>query len=381
MSDPSISTDINARGIVTDDPNDVNSLSDTWHQNVKTHGINRNIQDGHIFSRPMNYLTKYNSMNKHEGLDIHTSQNGFMALTRPDCNMEQENISSDEQFSTLQYSDEGCMILNNLTSPIAQKKGTMLISNSIGPTPFVSMLSQQMINVSGIKDVIVEKYENDGDFAANRQSLFAGIQESNSIGEVTITYQDDINLNILMFHHMWIRYMHNIARGIMYPEDNNIKKKIIDYMSSIYIIILKQDGMSISAFYKLTGVFPINAPWSNIGLNPGTASDGKTTISYSYSHIERMNPSILFDFNTVVMTAYNKNRREFSTWYSNRTPDYKSLDAYEDDTDHPTYNLNDMYGGEGKLAGSELYYTMTGDNKYLGHPFIDRTGKFGYRKF
>ncbi len=381
MSDPSISTNINARGIVPKDLNTVNSLTDTWHQNVRTNGINRNLTDGHLFSRPMNYLTKYNSMNKHEGLDIHTSQNGFMSITRPCCNMEQDNISADEQFSTLQYTDEGCMILNNLTSPVDPKKGTMLISNDIGPTPFISMLSQQMINVSGIKDVIVEKYENDGDFAANRQTLFAGTQESNSIGEVTITYQDDMNLNVLMFHHMWIRYMDNIARGTMSPKDTYIRKKILDYMSSIYVIILKHDGMSISAFYKMTGVFPVNAPWSNVGLNPGTAADGKTTITYAYCHIERMNPSILFDFNSVIMTSYWKNKTEFSTWYSNRQPDYRALDNEENIMKHPTYNLNDMYGGEGSLAGKEKYYTMTGDNKYLGHPYIDRTGKFGYRKF
>ena len=68
---------------------------------------------------------------------------------------------------------------------------------------------------------------------------------------------------------MWIQYISNVYHGVWDPKTTYIWKKIIDYASSVDIVVTAEDGETILYWSKYYGVFPINVPFSALSWDSG----------------------------------------------------------------------------------------------------------------
>jgi len=174
-------------------------------------------------------------------------------------------------------------------------------------TPFIPLISNLSTSISGMQDFIMDKYDYDGDQAGNKTADAKGMEESTSSGQVTITYDENANLDIMMMHYLWMTYIDKTGKGIMNPSMRSIVELFYDYMSSIYWFITGPDGMSIKIYGKLTGIFPINLPATSlIPSKRGVPADSNMTITYHYNHAEIMNPEIIYDFNHTIEMMKNE---------------------------------------------------------------------------
>lgn len=121
--------------------------------------------------------------------------------------------------------------------------------------------------------------------------------ESQSGGTFECTFKEDKELRTHKFFYTWLYYIDGVMRDRFRPKDRYILYNSFDYMSSVYHIICDVTGENILWWDKFTGVFPTQAPNSDLSWNKGGRTENKLTIPFTYFHHEALNPQILTDFN------------------------------------------------------------------------------------
>jgi hypothetical protein len=117
----------------------------------------------------------------------------------------------------------------------------------------------------------------------------------------SITFVDNSNLDIYMFHHIWIEYIREILEGTIAPnskyfysvEDNVVASSeeanfyngddygAIDYAASFYIVKYRPDMKTVTFVSKCVGVFPQSLP--NKELIGARSSNEIVTLPFTYS--------------------------------------------------------------------------------------------------
>lgn len=278
----------------------------------------------------------YNSLHRLDYFNPNVANNIHIFMTRPKCNFNALNIAMDTLVQDACWTAEGSLILASLMKPygVADDKieytydSDSLGKNAysrlkeyglakLGSTPFIPLVSNLSTEISGIKDIIMEKYEYDGDQAGNKTADPMGVDESQSSGECTISYIESSNNSISVMHLLWMIYMDKCGKGLMNPDlEETLTQLIYDYESAIYWFVTGQDGFSIKWYGKLTGVFPLNVAIGSLIPSRGSPTDPKVSFSYHYNHSEQMNPEIINDFNFTIDEAV-KNSASSSGYLEN----------------------------------------------------------------
>ena len=165
-----------------------------------------------------------------------------------------------------------------------------------GPFDFLPILTNRNRGFEG-RDITLELF----DLYKTRNGLTGrmpvNINQSITSSEFSMNFSEDANLNVTTLFSLWVRYIQNISTGVFLPNPEMFKKRQIDYMSSIYYIVLKPDMKTIMGYSKYTGVVPLNVPYTALGYTKGVHDAKEISVNFSYSHREDMNPNILLDFN------------------------------------------------------------------------------------
>ena len=120
----------------------------------------------------------------------------------------------------------------------------------------------------------------------------------NSGGDFQIEYLETRDLDIINFHLIWEEYINNVYRGIWVPKTKYIWGKILDYATSVYIVITAEDFETIVYWCKFYGVFPVNIPYSGLSWSYGEPiTKVDINITYHYSMREEFNPLALTELN------------------------------------------------------------------------------------
>jgi len=110
---------------------------------------------------------------------------------------------------------------------------------------------------------------------------------------MSITFLDNRQLDIYMFHHIWVEYIREVLEGTIEPdpsyydpeyldefgEDDNYGA--IDYAASCYIVKYKPDMKSITYAAKCVGIFPQSLP--NKELIGSRTTNEVVTLPFTYS--------------------------------------------------------------------------------------------------
>lgn len=363
------------------------------------------VSIGAAYDSQENYYLTYNNCKQLSYFDPYATQNMYIFMTRPSLNLTYQNVITDSLIRAMSVTKEGCMILANLVSPYhideykemdrlmlgtdlskqlseedlnifvnIQKQGM----NRLGDTPFMPIVTNLSTGISGIKDIIMEKYDYEGDFQGNKQSVAAGMDESQSQGECTIPFTENSNLGITALHLAWMNYIEHLSNGTMEASIANIRGLVLDYMTSIYWFVLGQDGMSIKLYGKLTGVFPLTVPTGSLIPAQGTLTDPKISITYHYNHSEIMKPEILSEFNFQVNRAV---QRLNSTEYlrSQATISNKYIRDWFNNKfllhDNNTKNHDEIDVKQKRFHNGTSAYYQGPHNSWFGHPVATKDGK------
>lgn len=123
----------------------------------------------------------------------------------------------------------------------------------------------------------------------------------NAVGANTlnISYSDLEGYPITNLHFAWYEYMKRIRDGSTSMSSVALKKRIVDYPTSLYYFQLAPDGVTLNYWCKYTGIFPTTAPF-NIYKGGSDSGPAEVQISYQYVKKDDMDPVVLKEFNDAV---------------------------------------------------------------------------------
>jgi hypothetical protein len=124
-----------------------------------------------------------------------------------------------------------------------------------------------------------------------RITMAAEVSESDTC---SITFLDNRQLDIYMFHHIWVEYIREVLEGTIEPDSRYYISSdsyddprqgedyaAIDYAASFYIVKYRPDMKTITFAAKCVGVFPQSLP--NKELIGTRSSNEVVTLPFTYS--------------------------------------------------------------------------------------------------
>jgi hypothetical protein len=83
-------------------------------------------------------------------------------------------------------------------------------------------------------------------------------------GQMSISYIENMKLDIYSLHNNWFHYIEQVVLGYMDPTDDFIDSGELDYATSAFVIRFKPDMKTMVYLGKAVGIFPINLPNKDI---------------------------------------------------------------------------------------------------------------------
>lgn len=240
------------------------------------------------FIKDVNFLEEFNTKRLLHNINFEVKGIPHIFITTPMLNLSQDNISKDSYLSWL--ADTYPKVLSMLSYGNSE-------SGSYNTTsPFITLLSNTAMSFDA-KDSVSKTKEIGETFYGYKLTIPAADVDSFVGDEIGIKYRDLPGLPVLNLHKAWFDYHNKVRRGILSPKREAILNHYIDYSSSIYYVLTEMDGETIQYWCKLTGLAPINVPYSAFSSDWSNHEIIEYSIQYVYSFKEEMNPEILLDLN------------------------------------------------------------------------------------
>jgi hypothetical protein len=219
--------------------------------------------------------------------DVYVKGIPYCFITTPKLNLGSINYNRDN-FLAYMYASEPDLY-NSMTA-----QGSKTVS------PFIKILSNSFRNMDG-KDLASRTLDVAETFYGYKQTLPISIIDSQVGDTMTLKFEEYKNLPITKIHKLWVEYTEKVRRGYFSPSEDALKKRYLDYVSSIYYFVLDLDGETILYYAKYTGAVPISVPYSELVTDGKNHDIAELNVEYVYSYKEDLDPSILMDFNKVSM--------------------------------------------------------------------------------
>ena len=261
--------------------------NDVIDNNIPYFKDNRSI-DELIHFNPLHFQTENEPLVK--GLPV-------IFITTPNL-----NLSKDINLNKLGFFKYMMDVEPDLLSVLNYKGSSNVLGSG---SPFIKILTNRFkeINLSSVSMRTGTYNETRYGF---KQIFPTAIIDSITANDISITYSETKNLDILKIHKCWVEYIEYVRRGLMKPSQDTIVSRTIDFTCSIYYFLLDFDMETILYYSKYTGVAPTSIPYDVLQSNVTEKNRDiiDMQINYTYCYKEDMNPDILIDFNTVSSSAY-----------------------------------------------------------------------------
>ncbi len=164
---------------------------------------------------------------------------------------------------------------------------------------------------------------------------------SEAAGQVSITVSETANFDFMKMLGIWVNYIADVSDGTLNANPAMIGGNMIDYMSSIYYMVLSPDGQTLKYWSKYTGCYPLSIPYGASGFQKDAWDTVSYDITFQYAFKEDMNPETLQEFNmlslkmvTPVFTdgGYSEFAQNIATMNSNGYISYTTDDLLNYDS-------------------------------------------------
>ena len=200
-------------------------------------------------------------------------------------------------------------------------------------SPFIPLLSNTCIELTGAKDLNLETFDYEEDERAQKQTVATGMDEFFSGGTFN-TNHEDIKYGPVSFMYLaWIFYIHYVSRGYITTTRTHVIERILDYTSSAYVFVIGEDGRTIQRFGRFTGCYPTSFPLSSQlehRANPAEDMLQKVSITWHYDSFEALDPLIFKDFNFLSESEWLFKLRYYYRAYSDGEVDSTLLESETD---------------------------------------------------
>lgn len=248
---------------------------------------------------------------------------GYVFFTRPDLNLTYDNLSMVREFTDLRDADPVSVqrAIRVYLDPRSAYEGGKIETDAQGrknpiidsplvdkQNPFIPLLTNNLINLSGWPDPRVDTYSSQKGIAFEEYAYSNGIYKRNELFELSTTFRNTNGNPIMRLIDTWLLYMSEVATNPLFlPYPDHIVKREINYDTRIYRILLNETKTRVTTWAATAlHAFPLN---SNMGSTfdyneKEIFADKNDTINVTWqcAGAEYCDPILLYEFNTLVAT-------------------------------------------------------------------------------
>ncbi|MGL5749615.1 MAG: hypothetical protein ACRCXT_03735 [Paraclostridium sp.] len=218
---------------------------------------------------------------------------GYIFMTRPDCNIKTFGGGSlndgikDQSFFKYLNNDN---VLKSIL-PMLQ------LSYTAAPV-FIPLITNIATGLD-VPDVNIKTGNSVETFRGWKITYGKHGTESKTGIQFSLTLNDTNKLLGYNFIKAWTTYIETLDKGMCSRSSINKKFNILDYASSLYYIVVAEDGETILYWCKYTGVFPVKENNSAFSMSDEGEIQApfKLNVDFVASFFESGNPDILTEFN------------------------------------------------------------------------------------
>ena len=243
-----------------------------------------------LFRQQTKYYNRFKLPNPNDAL--HKSY-AHVFFVRPDCNILRKKGSSWVLTDTVSQDPSFTYAFHKAPEILRQ-----LVADSGYDNDFMMFLSNKARSFD-IKEEFIGSDTYGKAITGHKVAYGKTNVESQTAGEISVTFEDDRDLHVYQLHKLWTDYISKVYQGIFDPKTEYMLEKILDYVSNVYYILTAEDGETVIFWSKYYGIFPTTTSSNNYSWTAGEPMHTPTcTITYQYSFKEDYNPLSLNDFNT-----------------------------------------------------------------------------------
>lgn len=241
-----------------------------------------------------------------------TEHQGYTFITRPRLNLLPTVLRADRILSLLDNdeADSIQMALKIMLDTNLQKQKSISIpaelsKYGITSNPFISVLSNRLVSLSGWPDPVLDIETSDGGFFSESMTYPKGHDQLTRNYDLMMSFSDIQGGFIMMLFLIWVRWLTLVVRGVVTPYLSDIEERRMGFTSSVYRFVMDPSNKYITKWAKATGCFPRSTPignFFNFDAN-SSAIEASHNISIPFTvagKIEYMDPIILKEFNMLI---------------------------------------------------------------------------------
>lgn len=193
-------------------------------------------------------------------------QYGFTFFTRPQLNLSERNITNYRGFYNLLTSN-----------PVSYQRFTrMMLDPRLGyhgsvkspfvdnQNPFFSILTNNVVSVSGWPDLTVPAYTSESGLYGEEISFVDGVTNHFESYDLDVTFRNIKGNPLIYLFYVWVKYQTLVFEGILNPYVDMITENEIDYNTRIYRVVLDNQRRFVTHIAATGASFPISVPTGNL---------------------------------------------------------------------------------------------------------------------
>ena len=235
-----------------------------------------------------------------------TDNIGFTFFTRPMLNLSEVNLNRDRIMKKLlQNKSISDKYIRIMFDRLLYFKENIACDQADNLQAFIPIFTNNLDSISGFIDPSVDSYISPNGSRKQQYALLDGTDQINEVIDLNVVYKNTYEDAIVTAFTIWLRYIVNVKQNLMVPYTGFIARRIIDYHSRIFRLVMTEDKRYVKRIAATGPIYPdvnsvgkyFDVPSSNAVYNEQTKTH---SVRFKAMGIEYNDPILLKEFNRTV---------------------------------------------------------------------------------
>lgn len=217
-----------------------------------------------------NNLYGINHMQVPGMVPMNKDQYGLTFFTRPQLNMQPDNIRNQRIFYPLLTKEARSIqrFVRTTLDPRLQigyrflnKSIPAISSPLVDPTQaFIPVLTNNLTSISGWPDIVAPVFTSDPGLYNEAIAMVDGKTTNYEVFDIEANFRNTRGDPIVYLFYIWLHYASNVFEGLLVPYMDMIVENEIDYNTRIYRLVLDQQRNIVTKIAATGAAFPVQVP-------------------------------------------------------------------------------------------------------------------------
>ena len=281
-----------------------------------------------------NNLRGFNHRQTPGALPSNKDMPGYIFFTRPQLNMQKENLRNVRKLSMLlndlptsMQTYIRCMLdprlMTGLNYGDSEKDADGIsrpqMLNAIdcplvdNEQAFIPILTNNVVNSSAWPSISLPTFKSKAGLYNESFTMADGRVINNENWDLNVTFRNTRCDPILMLFYVWTLYMSFVFEGLLVPYLDMMARNELDYNTRVYRLVMDYQKNKVTKITACHAAIPVGLPIGDAFAIPGdqTYSDANKEIGMSFActGVDYFDPIVAYEFNKVV-GVFNPNMKD-----------------------------------------------------------------------